>query len=110
MDIALLRNENERLKEQLAQTQAALAELEEARLRLESIIVDTRWKSPERKSEKSRPDQHQLSLVSRPERAAPFGADDPYRAEREESRWLRQSRRPAGGLSGPGRWRCSATS
>ena len=35
MDIAVLRNENERLKEQLAQTQAALAESEEARQRLE---------------------------------------------------------------------------
>jgi hypothetical protein len=30
MDIAVLRNENERLKEQLARTQAALAESEEA--------------------------------------------------------------------------------
>jgi hypothetical protein len=33
MDIAVLRNENERLKEQLARTQAALAESEEARQR-----------------------------------------------------------------------------
>ena len=37
MDIAVLRNENERLKEQLARTQAALAESEEARQRLETL-------------------------------------------------------------------------
>ena len=42
MDISVLRNENERLKEQLARTQAALAESEEARQRLETIVVDMR--------------------------------------------------------------------
>ena len=42
MDIAVLRDENERLKGQLAQTQAALADSEEARRRLESILVDMR--------------------------------------------------------------------
>ena len=42
MDIAVLRDENERLKGQMAQTHAALAESEEARRRLESIIVDMR--------------------------------------------------------------------
>ena len=62
MDIALLRNENERLKEQLAQTQAALAELEEARRRLESIIVDMRREKFGAKSEKLRPDQYHLPL------------------------------------------------
>src|SRR6476620_8266799 len=56
MDIVVLRDENERLKEQLAQTQAALAESEEARRRLESIIVDVRRETFGAKSEKLRPD------------------------------------------------------
>jgi len=42
LDISVLRNENERLKEQLARTQAALAESEEARQRLGTIVVDIR--------------------------------------------------------------------
>ena len=62
MDIAVLRNENERLKEQLAQTQAALAESEEARQRLETIIVDMRREKFGAKSEKLRPDQFHLPL------------------------------------------------
>ena len=62
MDIALLRNENERLKEQLAQTQAALAESEEARQRLETIVVDMRREKFGAKSEKLRPDQYHLPL------------------------------------------------
>ena len=62
MDIAVLRDENERLKGQLAQTQAALAESEEARRRLESIIVDMRREKFGAKSEKLRPDQYHLPL------------------------------------------------
>src|SRR6476619_874467 len=62
MDIAVLRNENERLKEQLAQTQAALAESEEARQRLETIIVDMRREKFGARSEKLHPDQHHLPL------------------------------------------------
>src|ERR1700692_397020 len=62
MDIAVLRNENERLKEQLARTQAALAESQEARQRLETIIVDMRREKFGAKSEKLRPDQFHLPL------------------------------------------------
>ena len=62
MDIAVLRDENERLKGQLAQTHAALAESEEARRRLESIIVDMRREKFGAKSEKLRPDQYHLPL------------------------------------------------
>ena len=62
MDIAVLRNENERLKEQLARTQAGLAESEEARQRLETIIVDMRREKFGAKSEKLRPDQFHLPL------------------------------------------------
>src|SRR6266404_6751904 len=62
MDIAVLRNENERLKEQLARTQTALAESEEARQRLETIIVDMRREKFGAKSEKLRPDQYHLPL------------------------------------------------
>ncbi|MGB8048124.1 MAG: IS66 family transposase [Pseudolabrys sp.] len=62
MDIAVLRNENERLKEQLARTQAALAESEEARQRLETIVVDMRREKFGAKSEKLRPDQFHLPL------------------------------------------------
>jgi len=62
MDIAVLRNENERLKEQLARTQAALAESEDARQRLETIIVDMRREKFGAKSEKLRPDQFHLPL------------------------------------------------
>jgi transposase len=62
MDIAVLRNENERLKEQLARTLAALAESEEARQRLETIIVDMRREKFGAKSEKLRPDQFHLPL------------------------------------------------
>src|SRR5258707_15866971 len=56
------RNENERLKEQLARTQAALAESEEARQRLETIVVDMRREKFGAKSEKLRPDQFHLPL------------------------------------------------
>jgi hypothetical protein len=62
MDISVLRNENERLKEQLARTQAALAESEEARQRLETIVVDMRREKFGAKSEKLRPDQFHLPL------------------------------------------------
>ena len=62
MDIVVLRDENERLKGQLAQTQGALAESEEARRRLESIIVDMRRETFGAKSEKLRPDQYHLLL------------------------------------------------
>jgi hypothetical protein len=62
MDILVLRDENERLKEQLARTQTALAESEEARQRLETIIVDMRREKFGAKSEKLRPDQFHLPL------------------------------------------------
>jgi transposase len=59
---SVLRNENERPKEQLARTQAALAESEEARQRLETIVVDMRREKFGAKSEKLRPDQFHLPL------------------------------------------------
>src|SRR4029453_5792299 len=62
MDISVLRNENERLKEQLARTQAALAESEQARQRLETIVIDMRREKFGAKSEKLRPDQYHLPL------------------------------------------------
>lgn len=46
----------------MAQTQAALADSEEARRRLESIIVDIRRETFGAKSEKLRPDQYHLPL------------------------------------------------
>ena len=62
MDIAVLRDENERLKGLLAQTQTAIADSEEARRRLESILVDMRREKFGTKSEKLRPDQYHLPL------------------------------------------------
>src|SRR5260370_30542142 len=62
MDIAVLRNVHRRLMEQLARTQTALAESEEARQRLETIIVDMRREKFGAKSEKLRPDQFHLPL------------------------------------------------
>ena len=69
MSIAALRNENERLKALLAQTQAALSEhqgalaaSEEARRRLEVILGELRREKFGAKSEKLRPDQYHLPL------------------------------------------------
>ena len=69
MSIAALRDENERLKALLAQTQAALseqqgalAESEEARRRLEVILGELRRDKFGSKSEKLRPDQYHLPL------------------------------------------------
>src|SRR5438270_2630484 len=69
MSIAALRNENERLKALLAQTQAALSEhqgalaaSEEARRRLEVILGELRREKFGVKSEKLRPDQYHLPL------------------------------------------------
>ena len=62
MNVAVLAEENARLKALLAQTQAALAESEEARRRLESILVDLRREKFGAKSEKLRPDQFILPL------------------------------------------------
>src|SRR5437588_12974900 len=69
MSIAGLRNENERLKALLAQTQAALSEhqgalaaSEEARRRLEVILGELRREKFGAKSEKLRPDQYHLPL------------------------------------------------
>ncbi|MGY3240029.1 transposase [Bradyrhizobium sp. USDA 4448] len=69
MSIATLRDENERLKALLAQTQAALSEhqgalaaSEEARRRLEVILGELRRDKFGSKSEKLRPDQYHLPL------------------------------------------------
>jgi hypothetical protein len=69
MSIAALRDENERLKALLAQTQAALSEhqgalaaSEEARRRLEVILGELRRDKFGAKSEKLRPDQYHLPL------------------------------------------------
>ncbi|MET4484387.1 transposase [Bradyrhizobium sp. F1.13.3] len=69
MSITALRNENERLRELLAQTQAALSEhqealaaSEEARRRLEVILGELRREKFGAKSEKLRPDQYHLPL------------------------------------------------
>ncbi|MGY3238034.1 transposase [Bradyrhizobium sp. USDA 4472] len=69
MSIAALRDENERLKALLAQTQAALSEhqgalaaSEEARRRLEVILGELRRDRFGAKSEKLRPDQYHLPL------------------------------------------------
>ncbi len=69
MSIAALRDENERLKALLAQTQAALSEhqgalaaSEEARRRLEIILSELRRDKFGAKSEKLRPDQYHLPL------------------------------------------------
>lgn len=69
MSTATLRDENERLKALLAQTQAALSEhqaalatSEEARRRLEVILGELRREKFGAKSEKLRPDQYHLPL------------------------------------------------
>jgi transposase len=62
MDVAALRQENASLKALLAQTQAALAEAEEARLRLETIVCDLQREKFGSKSEKLDPDQYNLAL------------------------------------------------
>jgi transposase len=62
MDAAVLREENERLKTLLVETQAALAEAEEARHRLEIIIGQLNREKFGAKSEKLRPDQYHLPL------------------------------------------------
>jgi uncharacterized protein YicC (UPF0701 family) len=54
---AALAEENARLKALLAQTQAALAESEEARRRLEAILHDLQREKFGAKSEKLSPDQ-----------------------------------------------------
>src|SRR4029450_13794425 len=69
MSIVALRDENERLKALLAQTQAALNEhqaalaaSEEARRRLETILGELRREKFGAKSEKLRPNQYHLPL------------------------------------------------
>lgn len=69
MDVAALTEENASLKallagtlDQLAEYQAALAEAEEARRRLESIVSDLRREKFGAKSEKLKPDQYNLAL------------------------------------------------
>jgi transposase len=69
MSTATLRDENERLKALLAETQAALSEhqaalatSEEARRRLEVILGELRREKFGAKSEKLRPDQYHLPL------------------------------------------------
>jgi hypothetical protein len=69
MSIAALRDENERLKALLAETQTALSEhqgalaaSEEARRRLEVILGELRREKFGAKSDKLRPDQYHLPL------------------------------------------------
>ena len=62
MEPAVLQKENERLKALLAETQAALAESEEARHRLEIIVGQLNREKFGAKSEKLRPDQYHLPL------------------------------------------------
>src|SRR5215813_14857761 len=62
MEPAVLQKENERLKALLAETQAALAESEEARHRLEIIVGQLNRETFGAKSEKLRPDQYHLPL------------------------------------------------
>src|SRR5918996_2365500 len=62
MNGAALAEENARLKALLARTQAALAESEEARRRLEAILTDLRRETFGAKSEKLSPDQFSLAL------------------------------------------------
>lgn len=62
MSGAALADENARLKALLAQTQAALADSEEARRRLEAILADLRREKFGAKSEKLSPDQFSLAL------------------------------------------------
>jgi transposase len=62
MNVAVLSEENASLKALLAQTQAALAESEEARRRLEGILGDLQREKFGAKSEKLSPDQFNLPL------------------------------------------------
>ncbi len=62
MSGAALAEENARLKALLALTQAALADSEEARHRLEAILTDLRREKFGAKSEKLSPDQFSLAL------------------------------------------------
>ena len=69
MNLTVLREENERLKTLLASTQAALvehqaalAESEEARRRLECIVSQFNHEKFGAKSEKLHPDQYHLAL------------------------------------------------
>jgi transposase len=62
MNVAALSAENARLKALLAQTQAALAEVEEARRRLEVIVGELRRDKFGAKSEKLSAEQHNLPL------------------------------------------------
>ncbi|MGY4501682.1 hypothetical protein ACVWYH_005613 [Bradyrhizobium sp. GM24.11] len=72
MSIAALRDENERLKALLAQTQVALSEhqgalaaSEEARRRLEVILGELRRDKFGAKSEKLRPDQYHCTHTTK---------------------------------------------
>jgi transposase len=60
--LAEVTEENARLKALLAQTQTALADSEEARRRLETILTDLRREKFGAKSEKLNPDQFSLAL------------------------------------------------
>ena len=62
MTVASLAQENARLQALLAETQAALAESEEARRRLESIVSELRREKFDKKSEKLSPEQYNLPL------------------------------------------------
>ncbi len=62
MNVAVLHDEIERLKADLAQTQEALAQSEEARRRLEVIVSDFQREKFGARSEKLTPDQYHLPL------------------------------------------------
>lgn len=62
MNSAVLSRENAALKARLAETEAALAESQEARRRLEGILTDLQREKFGSKSEKLNPDQYNLPL------------------------------------------------
>lgn len=62
MNLMVLQEENEHLKALLAEAQAALAESEEARRRLEVIVGQLNHEKFGAKSEKLHPDQYHLPL------------------------------------------------
>ena len=62
MNVAVLHDEVERLRGELAQTQEALAQSEEARRRLESIVSDLQREKFGARSERLSSEQYHLPL------------------------------------------------
>jgi transposase len=95
MNLMVLQEENEHLKALLAEAQAALAESEEARRRLEAIVGQLNHEKFGAKSEKLHPDQYHLPLE---DVAIAQGVLD---AAQEKAQRIIQSR--SDGTSGSGR-------